>query len=161
MFKSDEDRAIAYAAMKTLERMLNKDGTLSPGFSADVSGCRVTVELPPGSLVERELGAKGDGTVDKTAVQNLYGYALWAFMIRKLRAFKQWNIIRAAIIEAMKEVIARPSKNIREEIIKEYPEVADEITAIQEELQIPARVEETPRVFRSPKLPATVLIERK
>jgi hypothetical protein len=160
MFKTDEDRAIAYAAMKTLERMLESNGDLAPGFSKDLSGCRITIELPPGSVVERDLGVNGDGTIMKTAVQNLYGYALWALMIRRLRSFRQWNVIRAAIVESMQEVIRRPSKNMRDEIVREFPEIADEITAIQGELQIPPRTEETPRVFRKPKLPATVTIHR-
>lgn len=159
MFKSEKERAIAYATMKTLERMLNTDGDLSPGFKMDVSGSKMTVILPAGSVVEREAGSKGDGIVMKKAVQNLYGYALWALMIRRLRAFKQWNVIREAILEAMKEVVTRSGKNMREEIVKEFPDVADEIMAIQGELQIPDRQEETPRVFRSPKIPATVIIE--
>jgi|694.fasta_scaffold42610_12 hypothetical protein len=161
MFTSEKDRAIAYATMKTLERMLDADGDLSPGMKLDVSGSKMTVILPPGSIVEREAGSKGDGMVMKKAVQNLYGYALWALMIRRLRAFKQWNMIRVAILEAMKEVVSRNGKNLRDQIIKENPEIADEIMAIQNELQIPDRQEETPRVFRSPKIPATIIIESK
>lgn len=160
MFTTAEHRAIAYAAFKTLERMLDSDGELEPGFSMNVSGCQITIKLPPGSVVERDLGTNGDGTIMKTAVQNLYGYALWALMIRRLRSFRQWNVIRAAIVESMQEVIRRPSKNMREEIIKEFPEIAEEIAAIQGEMQIPPRTEETPRVFRKPKLPATITITR-
>jgi hypothetical protein len=40
--------------------------------------------------------------------------------------------------------------------VKNDPEVADEIERIRAEVDIPARVEDTPRVYRSPKLPATV-----
>ena len=56
----------------------------------------------------------------------------------------------------MQEVVRRPNKNMRNEIVKEYPEVAEEIERIQREINIPARVEETPRVFRNPALHATI-----
>lgn len=157
MFVSDLDRGAAYAAYRALERLLSEDGKLPPGFSQDYSGCSVTVVLPPDSVVVRELGKNGDGTILKTAVQNLYGYALWALMIRKLRRFNQWSVIREMIIDCMQEVLRRPTKNIREEIIKEDPEVEHEIERIQKEINIPARVEETPRRLVS-ELPATVKI---
>jgi hypothetical protein len=161
MFKSDKDRAAVYAVCKTLERMLDKDGVLPAGFSMDLSGTVVTVTLPPGSVVERDRGTNGDGTILKTAVQNLYGYALWALMIRKLRRFNQWAVIRETIVESMREVVRRPNKNMRDEIVKEFPEIAEEIAAIQKEINIPARIEETPRVFKTPALPATVSIKIK
>lgn len=156
MFRTNRERAAAYAVCKTLERMLAKNGNLPAGFSMDLSGTSVTVVLPPGSVVERDRGTNGDGTIMKTAVQNLYGYALWALMIRKLRRFNQWAEIRKAIVDAMIEVLRRPNKNVRTEIIKEYPEVAAEIDRIQAEIHIPAREEETPRVYKTPDLPATV-----
>lgn len=156
MFQSDRERAVAYAACKTLERLLAQDGALPAGFSMDLSGASVTVVLPPESVVERDAGTEGDGTILKTAVQNLYGYALWALMIRRLRRFNQWAAIRESIIDSMREVVRRPNKNMRNEIVKEYPEVAEEIERIQREINIPARVEETPRVFRNPDLPATI-----
>ncbi len=158
MFKSAKDRAVAYAAMKTLERMLKENGEIPPGCSEDVSGYKITIILPPGSVVERDLGTNGDGTIYKTAVQNLYGYALWALLIERLRRFNQWKMIRDAIIDAMREVIRRPSKKLREEIIKEFPHVADEIEKMQAELQIPQRLEDTPRIFNVPPTPATVKI---
>lgn len=161
MFQNDTDRAIAYAAMKTLERMLIKDGSLAPGFTQDLSGCKITIELPSGSVVKRDAGLSGDGTIDKKAVQNLYGYALWAFMIIRLRKFKQWNAIRSVLIESMQEVIKNSKKTLREEIVQQYPDVEEEIQSIQSELDIPDRQEETPRKFASPKMPATITIERR
>jgi hypothetical protein len=161
MFRSDDERACAYATMKVLERMLAKDGVIPPGYQRDFSGSSVCVTLPPDSIVKREVGENGDGTVLKTAVQNLYGYALWAFLIQKLRKFNQWKLIRAAIIESMQEVIVRGGSNMRDEITKEYPEVAKEIEDLQRDLQIPDRTEDTPRNFKSPKLPATVTIKIK
>jgi hypothetical protein len=158
MFKTDEERAIAYAAMKSLERMLSDSGKISAGFCSDISGSEITVILPEGSVVERDAGL-GDGTVLKTATQNLYGYALWALMIAKLKKFNQWKKIKSCIIESMQEVILRScNKNLKDEIIQEYPEVLEEINSIQDELQIPARVEDTPRIFKKPKLPVTVKI---
>jgi hypothetical protein len=156
MFTTDRERAAAYAVCKTLERMLSQNGSLPAGFSMDLSGTSVTVVLPPDSVVERDAGTAGDGTIMKIAVQNLYGYALWALMIRRLRRFNQWKAIREMIVDAMIEVVRNPSKNARDEIVKNDPEVADEIERIRAEVDIPARVEDTPRVYRSPKLPATV-----
>lgn len=159
MFEKDQDRAVAYAAMKTLERFLKSNGDFSPGFTQDVSGCKITITLPPGSVVSRDIGPNGDGTILKTAVQNLYGYALWALMIARLRKFKQWDVIRSTIIETMQEVINRSNKNLREEISKEFPDIEEEIELIQKQLKIPQRKEETPRVFKSKEMPATVKIE--
>ena len=156
MFRTDRERAAAYAACKTLERLLVQDGKLPAGFSMDLSGTSVTVVLPPDSVVERDAGTTGDGTILKTAVQNLYGYALWALMIRRLRRFNQWAAIRETIVDAMTEVVRHPSKNARAEILKSDPDVAQEIERIQKEINIPAREEETPRVYRSPDLPATI-----
>jgi hypothetical protein len=78
-----------------------------------------------------------------------------------LRRFNQWKLIRAAIVESMQEVIVRGGSNMRDEITKEYPEVAKEIEDLQRDLQIPERTEDTPRNFKSPKLPATVTIKIK
>lgn len=160
MFKSDDDRALAYAAYKSLEKLLLDDGDLPPGYSRDFSGSSVNIVLSKGSVVERSAGEHGNGTVMKRAVQNLYGYALWALLINRLRKFRQWNKIRVEIIDCMRQVISRSGNNMRQEIVKEFPEVVDEMAQIQSEITIPCRIEETPRRFRCT-LPATVRLQIK
>lgn len=161
MFRNDQQRAVAYAAYKTLERMLDQDGDLPPGFYCDVSGQSVTVTLPNGSVVQRDAGTNGDGTIHKTAVQNLYGYALWAVFIHRLKKFNQWNGIRTHIIEAMREVARRPTKKVRDQLEKDFPDIVPLLEEMQDELRLPTRVEQTPRMFDKPKLPATVTIVSK
>ena len=160
MFKNDDDRAACYGAMKALESMLNSDGVFPPGYSKNLSGTTVTVTLSQGTVVERSAGEHGNGTVMKTAVQNLYGYALWALLINRLRKFRQWNKIRVELIDCMRQVVTRSGANMRQEIIKEFPDVVAEMSQIQSDLNIPCRIEDTPRKYRS-KLPATVKIQIK
>jgi hypothetical protein len=160
-FRNDDERAVAFAAYKALQRMLKDEGDLPPGYCEDFGGAQVTITLPRGTVVEREWGTNGDGTIHKKAVQNLYGYATWGLMISRLRQFNQWPSIRRAILEAVAEVNRNPSKNLRGEIIKTYPEVADEIKQIEAELVVPMRIEKTPRVCKETELPPTVDIRWK
>jgi hypothetical protein len=158
MFANDQDRAIAYAAFKSLERMLKDDGKLPAGFYLDVSGKEISIKLPKGSVVEREVGTNGDGSYNKKATQNLYGYALWALMIQRLCKFNQWAAIRAAMLDAMKTVMKKKYTDFRVEITKEDPRLIELIDELQNELAIPTRKEETPRLFKQT-LPATVTIK--
>ncbi len=161
MFKSDKDRAVAYAAFTTLKRMLEKDGDLPPGFYQDVTGDTLTITFPKGSVVERDVGTNGDGTINKKAVQNLYGYATWAFLIQRLKKFKQWNSVKEHIVAALAESVKRPTKNVKDELTKEMPEIVDIIEALKTELKIPTREEDTPRLFKESGLPATIVINTK
>lgn len=159
MFKSDYERAVAYAGYKTLERALKDDGDLPAGFYQDVTGVTLSVTFPKGSVVERDRGTNGDGSMFKKATSNIYGYALWALMIVKLRRFNQWKQIREVMLDAMREVIRRRGKKtFREEIEAEHPEVVKEIEALYTDLGLPERAEETPRLFKETGLPATMTI---
>jgi hypothetical protein len=158
MFANDQHKAIAYAAYKSLERMLNDDGKLPAGFYLDVSGKEITIKLPKGSVVEREVGSNGDGSNHKKATQNLYGYTLWALMIQRLSKFNQWNAIRTAMIDAMKIVVSRKYTDFRVEITKEDPKLVELIEELQNELKIPTRKEETPRLFKNT-LPPEITIK--
>ena len=149
MFANDQHKAIAYAAYKSLERMLNDDGKLPAGFYLDVSGKEITIKLPKGSVVEREVGTNGDGSNHKKATQNLYGYTLWALMIQRLCKFNQWAAIRTAMIDAMKVVVSKKYTDFRVEITKEDPQLVELIDELQNELKIPTRKEETPRLFKN------------
>jgi hypothetical protein len=160
-FKTDEQRAAAYAAMKQLERMLEQDGELPPGFYQDVTGVTVEVKLPKGCVVERDKGTNGDGTVFKRAVQNLYGYAVWCLMIERLKKFHQWNVIRGIIIDAIREALRRPSTSVRREISEIDEEMGREIEKLQQEFPIPPRIEKTPRVCKNIGHFATVTFRRK
>ncbi len=150
MFTNDHERAVAYAAFKTLERMLEKDGDLPPGFYCDLTGESMTITLPKGSVVERDRGTMGNGKINKRATQNLYGFALWALLIHKLKKFNQWSLVKSILIDCMQEMATRKS-NLKDQIVKDFPAVAREMVDLQEKLEIPCREEDTPRVFKETK----------
>lgn len=158
-FTNPDQRAAAYAAYKTLERMLEKDGDIPPGYYKDFSGTEITIKLPNGSVVERDLGTNNNGTILKKATQNLYGYALWALFIKRLKKFNQWNSIKNIVIDALKEVVQKPTKNLKKTLELEIPDIIKEIESLQQQLEIPARIEATPRVFKETKEPATITIK--
>jgi hypothetical protein len=156
-FANDEQRAAAYAAYKCLERMLKEDGELTPGFYKDMGGVKVTVEIPPESVVFRDKGTNGDGTIFKKAVQNLYGYAVWALMVERLSRFNQWPAVRNIIIEVMRDVLKNGSSS-RSEIEEIDKEMAAQIAKLQMEFPIPPRKEQTPRCCKEGTRKPTVTI---
>lgn len=159
MFKNDHERAVAYAAMKSLERMLNDEPNVKPGFYEDLTGCQITITLPKGSVVERSDGENHDGIVMKKATQNLYGYALWALMVVKLKKFNQWKMVKGIVEECLREVIGFPTKNVKDHIQRNFPDATAELEDLQSTLVIPMRPEDTPKMFREPKFPVTVTIK--
>ena len=164
IFQNDQQRAIAYAAQKQLEKLLKADEEegfdIPAGFTADLSGRVITLQFAPGTTVERDVGIKGDGIVLKKATQNLYGYPLWAFMIERLRKFNQWNAIKVAIVEAIKEVMKRQpnEKSMKKELQKKDPEFDEIIENLKKEFPIPDRKEDTPRLCKA-ELPPTITIK--
>ncbi len=160
MFKTDHERAVAYAAMQTLKRMLDDDANIKPGFYEDLTGCEITIKLPKGSVVERSEGELGDGIVQKKATQNLYGYALWALMVVKLKKFNQWKLVKGIVEECLREVLAFPTNKVKEYVQAHFPDASEELDELQSTLQIPMRPEETPRTFKEPKFPATITFKK-
>lgn len=148
----DLDRAIIYALAKLTDRMDKADDcNLPPGYKVDLSGYTVTIKFAPGTIVNREAGLKGDGFNYKKATQNLYGYAVWAALIERLKKFNQWATVRSHLIEAMKTVRRQQAqgkdadKMTETALVKKNPDLAEAILALKEELPIPDRKEDTPR----------------
>lgn len=156
--RTDEQKAIMYAAFKVLEAELKKDGELKPGFYADVTNKTITIQFAPNTVISRDVGFKNDGTIEKKATQNLYGYTFFTLMIKNLKKFKQWNKIRTIIIETVNEAL-KNGKTSRESFTQNDPELEKEIQQIQEEFNIPTRTEQTPRNFKNSKLPPTITIK--
>lgn len=161
MFKTDTDRAVAYAAFKTLERMLKNDGELPPGFCLDVSGANLNITLPQGTVVERDKGSNGDGTMYKKATTKLFGYAMWALMLVRLDRFKHGNQVREIMVDAAKAVLASPSKDVKGWVTKKFPDVAKEMEKLQQSLPLGEVCEPTPRLCSEAKLPATIVVRTK
>lgn len=160
MARDVKQTAAMYAAMKVLERALDDDGELPPGFYLDVSGQEVTVKFPNGTVVERDRGMDGDGIIWKKATQNLYGFAFFTLMVRKLVAFKQWNVVRAIIIDTVREALKNGISS-RAEIRAEDPVLALEIDKLHTEFPTPQRKEQTPRKVTQSKLPPTITVTAK
>lgn len=107
LFATDEQRALAFVAMKELEKMLNDDGDLSPNSNYDVSGQSVTVTIPDGVSVSRSGGENGDGIEMNSAMQNTYGYAVMFLLVERLQRFCQHK----TVLNELHEVIMEVSKN--------------------------------------------------
>lgn len=154
----NDHKAALYAAFKILERELKKDGELPPGYHKDLSHTTITITFPSNTIVERD--GTNNGKILKKATQNLYGYTFFTIMIRKLKKFNQWNQIRTIILETVTEAL-RNNISARSEIKAEDPELAAEIDKLQQEFPIPMRTEDTPRICKDTKVPATITITMK
>jgi hypothetical protein len=159
MPRPNDQKATLYAALKFLERELDKDGDLPPGFYLDVSNKEVRIKLPVGTVVERDAGTHGNGVIFKKATQNLYGYAFFAKLVERLKKFNQWNVLREAIIDIIRESLDRRTTS-REQAVLADPELAAAIAHLQANFAIPARQEETPRICKDRGLPATIVITK-
>lgn len=158
-FANDEQRAAAYAAMKMLERLLKEDGELPPGFNLDISGRRVEVTFPPNTVVERDAGTNGDGTIYKKATQNLYGYALITALAQRLRCFNQWNVMRDTILQAVRDAIVG-GNTLAQQLTAADPEFAAVLETIRSEMAITPRCEDTPRIVKDQGQTPTVTFRR-
>jgi len=156
-----DQKATVYAAFKELERILKADGndTLPIG-EYDVSGRTVTITLPA-MTVEREAGLNGDGIIEKTATQNLYGWAVIAALANRLKRFNQWNVVREPLIEAIREVLSTTGKTVCSELSEIDETFAQQVEQVKTELRPPARPENTPRNLKRvrPRQMARVKIE--
>jgi len=107
LFATEEQRALAFVAMKELEKMLNEDGDLSPNSNYDVGGQSVTVTIPDGVSVSRSGGENGDGIEMNSAMQNTYGYAVMFMLVERLQRFCQHK----TVLNELHQVIMEVSKN--------------------------------------------------
>ena len=147
VFQNARQVALAYAAFKELERLVkdNDQAQLPPGFSMDVSGQEITIKIPPGTVISREKGTNGDGTIRKAATQNLYGYAVWACFLERLRKFSQHRVVMDMILDAMRAAMKRPGKTTEDELKKVCPDFAKAVETLRQTMDIPDREESTPR----------------
>lgn len=147
-FKNDAQRAAAYAAMKLLEQLVGKDGldgAIPPGFAIELDGVKVTVQIPPGTHFEQELGTNGDGTNSKKATQDMYGWTVWALFFQRLQKFNQANVVKAMLLEAMKEAVSNPNLTVADKLEEIAPDLAEAVAKLKEEFPPPMRIENAKR----------------
>jgi hypothetical protein len=164
-----KQRAVTFAAYKHLEGLAKKaDGVceLPPGMKMDVSGETLTITLPPNTIVERQLG-DGDGTCQKKATQNLYGWSiLYAFTyqaeryLKKFRLHKKFRTFLQRFITRIVRQALDTGKTSEESFKTEFPEVAKGIEELKQSLNVPMRTEPMPRKCER-KLPATLVFGKK
>lgn len=154
---SNEQKAAMYAGFKILERMQKEDGELPAGFYQDLSRTKLEINFADGTVVERDRGTNGDGTIYKKASQNLNGFAVMTLLVKKLIKFNQWKAMKPLIIEAVKEAVKDGTSTMKA-LIENDPELAAEIEGLKRDLTLPDRKEETPRVCKATKKPANVVV---
>jgi hypothetical protein len=145
-FTNERELAAAFSAYKELERALKEDGELPAGFSEDLSGVEVRVKIPQGTRVYREIGKNGDGTILKKATQNLYGWTVWAFLLKKINGLNvvRGNRVKDLIRYAWKQAILNPSTRVEESLRDIDPELAEYVEDLKR-IDGPLREEKTPR----------------
>lgn len=156
-----EQKATMYAAYKELERILKQsDNDTLPIGEYNVGGKTVTVTLPE-MTVTRDAGEKGDGIINKTATQNLYGWAVIARLADRLKRFNQWEAVRLPLLEVIREVLSSTGKTVESELTAIDETFAAQVATIREELCPPTRPENTPRMLNRvrPRQLAMVKIE--
>ena len=159
--RTSEQNAILYAAFKLLDKQLKEDGQFDAGTSIDLTGKSVTIKFPPNLIVSRQLGENGNGKCEKKAVQNLYGYAMWALFIDKLLKFKQWPSLKQIILDCVKECQDQPTdkENFRKALMESKPHLVELIDELADEIPFSMREEDTPRELINNKLPPTITIK--
>ena len=107
LFVTEEQRALAFVAMKELERIVNADGELSPNSNYELGGQSVTVTIPDGTSVSRAGGENGDGIEMNSAMQNTYGYSVLFLLVERLQRFNQHK----TVMDELKNVIVEVAQN--------------------------------------------------
>lgn len=158
-FPSLTAKAHAYATYKYLERCLKDDGDIPPGYSLDVSGCSLTIIIPPDTIVSRSLGQDGQGHDFHKASQNLNGFAVITLFVRVLLKFNQWFAIKRPLLAAIKAALKTKTMGTEDKLIQKEPELEAEIEEIKEELRqdLPERKQDTTRDVTYSDLPPTLI----
>lgn len=146
-FNTPNLQAVLYAAGKELERLTNDNG-IPPG-NYHVGGMTITLTIPEGTIISREIGPFDNGTVKKQATQNLYGWAFWTICIERLKKFNQWNQIKEIVIDAIRQVLQNKT-TLKKELEDIDPDLATQVEALKKSFQIPLREEPTPRKIVRP-----------
>lgn len=145
-FRTNKDRAVAYAAYKELERMLDEDGEFTPGFSQDVSNAKISITIPKGTTISRDPGLKNDGIIEKSATQNLYGWAILFECFRVAEKFKQHLKLKRILLMIVRRAVKKDISS--EKAFRELmPARAKEIAEIKKSINLPKRKEQTPRLI--------------
>lgn len=150
IFVTEEQRALAFVAMKELEKLLKIDGELSPNSNYDVGGQSLTVTIPDGVSVSRSGGENGDGVEMNSAMQNTYGYAVIFLLVERLQRFCQHK----TVLNELQQVIMEVSKNratTTETVLKERnQELYADFEQWKENLkiQLGEREQKTPRKIK-------------
>ena len=149
IFPNLKTRATAYAAYKELENMLKEDGEIPPGAEINVSGNSITITLPPDTIVKRDPGLNGDGTILKKATQNLYGWAILFECFRIVRLFKHHKKLERVLMMIVRRAVKNAVSS--ETAFKQLmPKRAEEIQSLRDSLPVPKREEPTPRKIVKP-----------
>jgi hypothetical protein len=162
-----KEKAVLYAAYKHLEGIAkDKDGPCEfpPGTEIDVSGERLTITLPPNTVVSRNEGENGDGVCYKTATQNLYGWGiLYAFVyqaeriLKLFRQEKRWRPFLQRMITRIVKHALDTGKTSEEAFESAYPQIAKGIKDLKASMNVPKRKEPTPRKCpKDAKLPVSL-----
>jgi hypothetical protein len=160
--RNDLQRAILHVLAKESERLSNAEANIAPDVRHDVGGVTVKIHFPEGTSVRRGLGNQGNGTDKSKATQNLYGYAFWALLFRRLATLNQWNVVREHVIEAMEELLEM-GKN--DETLEDYLKrtandetrekniktLEEDIEKLKARFPIPDRIQDTSRHITRPK----------
>ena len=155
---NDTQRATLYAVYKAIEKTLEEDGDLPPGFLANLNGHSLLVTLPD-TRISRDAGLKGDGIIHKKATQSLYGYGTWALLFDRLKSFNQYHYIRNILKDVWTEAVKNKTK-----VQKELASIDPELDKFAKELQKqdgPKRAEETPRLASFNGVPMFCFDERR
>ena len=162
LFVTEEQRALAFVAMKELEKIVKADGELSPNSSYDVGGQSITVTIPENTTVSRDGGKNGDGIEMNSAMQNTYGYAVMYLLVERLQRFNQHNRVMDELKEVIVEVASKTA-NTTENVLKaRNPQLYQEFEQWKDSLrsELGEREQKTPRkIKRGTKKIATLKIE--
>lgn len=152
-----KQRAVIYAVYLHLGAQASKnDGAceLPPGTTIDVSGEKLIITLPPGTVVSRSKGETGDGRCMKKATQNLYGWSiLYAIVYQAERILGKFNqskrfhsLLQRFITRIIKQALDT-GQTSEESFRATYPNVAKGIDELKANLKVPKRSEPIPRTL--------------
>ena len=168
LFRTIDQRAVAYSVHNLLGKMLKEDGELPPGYSMDVSGKQLIITLPPETIVSRSEG-DGDGTEQKKATQKLYGfaiiYALVHHLMRYLAKFKLEVKAERLMLALVRRIVrtALESDISSEEAFKQlHPRLYNGIDDIRDKMrnQLPTIGYKTQRLVKTDKKPTIIFTSK-
>jgi len=128
-FPTTDHKAVAYAAMKELARILKSDGELPPGYQQDVSGKRCVVTIPQGTTVHRPEGGEDGAPIGKqykAAMQNTYGYSVLYLLVERLERFCQHEVVLAELTAAICEIVENNADTTENTLRQRNPDLYED-----------------------------------